>query len=258
MCVGLARVVHGDGEIAPLCEAHRRGPRLRDRESRRQREFADQARAVDGVAFSRDEFVDGTAVVEEAHLQRVIHSIDVECRGIGRGNDRHAVRTPFSGRCLIGTGVEVVRSLVVVDREREEQRTGRHTVHVKHEHHIEHGRGQPGLIDYEIPMSKRAEREVRDWPRQRKRRRQRCDEVIAALLACRRTPADARDRVAVRDGGIARLASGNAVYRVSPETDSGNERNLGRRGDAGRNQRERRPQDGNQCQCPEGLRGHCY
>ncbi len=85
-------------------------------------------------------------------------------------------------------------------------------------------------------MLKRPERKVRDGPRQIERRRQRCDEVIAALRARRRAPADARDRVAVRNDGIARLASGNVIHRVTPGSNNGYERDLGRRRAPGRNQ----------------------
>ena len=153
--VGLALVLRADDKIAPLRQTHRRRAGLRHRESRRQRKFADQARAIDDVAFCRDEFVYRTTVVQKAHLQRVIHAIDVERRGVGRGDDGHTVRTPVSGWCRIGTRVQVVRGFLVIQREREGQRTGWHAVHGKYQHHVELDRNQGGIADLKIPMLKR-------------------------------------------------------------------------------------------------------
>jgi hypothetical protein len=110
----------------------------------------------------------------------------------------------------------------VVQREREVQWTGWHAVHGKHKHHVELCRNQGRIADLEIPVLKRAERKVRNRAWQRKRRRQRRDEVIATLRARRRTPADARDWVAVGNNRIAGWLPGtlSTGSRQDPATDT--------------------------------------
>ena len=231
-----ARVPHVEAEIAVLRRIHRRRAGFVDREfrragrDRRQHEFADEARAVDRAAFSRDELGHRITVVQEAHLQRVVDPIDVERRGRRRRDDLHTVRAPFPGWCRKGTRHRVVRRLDVVERKGEAQRSAWDAVHVDHEDDIEQNRGQGRVVDLEIPMRERAEREERDRPGQRERRRDGRSEVVAALRRAHRlAPPDDRGRAAVRDDGIGRLNSGEVVRRVMPSSGNGGVRDVGRR-----------------------------
>ena len=130
----------------------------------------------------------------------------------------------------------------MVYREREGQRVDFHAVHGNHEEYVELCRHQRGRPDREVPVLECPEREERDRPGQFERLRQRRDEVVTTLLARRRTPADARGRVAIRDDGVAGLDSGRVVDGVAPGPAYGYERDLGCQRVSGRNEGEQREQ----------------
>ena len=161
---------------------------------------------------------------------------------------------PSRGRCRKGTGRRVVRGLQVVERIGESQRPGRDAIHAEHEHDIELNRSQGWIAHLEIPMRKRPERKERGRPRERLRSGERRGDVIAALRRTRRrAPPDNRGRYAVRDDGITRLASGEVVRRVMPDSVDGDVSDLRGRRAPGCNKSEEQ-----QKQLREnGFRAHC-